>query len=153
MNQTLERSALENVLRKSFLNARIKKDTNAISILSLVITEIDNEVINNDRKPLSDKQVLQILRRFIKRLKESIEIYTKEGKEEQLQEDLEQLKLLESFLPKQLSNDEVKAIVKKIIDSGVTDFGKIMRTILEQHGDQVEARTVSEIIKNVLSNN
>ncbi len=104
---------------------------------------------------LSDEEALRIIQKLVKQGKDSATIYKEQNREDLATEELDQIKVLEKYLPQQMSAEELKAELKKLIDSvGATsmkDMGKVMGQATQQFAGKVEGRLISQIVKELLS--
>ena len=104
---------------------------------------------------LSDEEALRIIQKLVKQGKDSATIYKEQNREDLATEELDQIKVLEKYLPQQMSAEELKAELKKLIDSvGATsmkDMGKVMGQATQQFAGKVERRLISQIVKELLS--
>lgn len=100
---------------------------------------------------LSDEEVLGVLQKEAKKRKEAAEIYGNAGRNELEQKEKRELEIIASYLPAQLSREEVEVIVRKAVEAhGGKGFGAVMRAVLEEVQGRAEAKEVSEIVKRVL---
>ncbi len=101
-----------------------------------------------------EKEILAI-QSAIKTRKESLEIYTAQNREDLMKIEADEIAVIESYLPKQLSTDEVTDILKKIIaDTGATspkDMGKVMKVATPEIAGRADGKTVSELVKSLLT--
>ena len=103
---------------------------------------------------LTEDQEIKMLQRLVKMRKDSATIFTEQNRPDLAEPELAQITVIEQFLPAQLSEDEVEAIVAKIISetgaSGIASMGKVMRLASAQIGGQAEGKTISGIVKKLL---
>ena len=103
---------------------------------------------------LTEDQEIKMLQRLVKMRKDSATIFTEQNRMELAEPELAQITVIEQFLPAQLSEDEVEAIVAKIISetgaSGIASMGKVMGLASAQIGGQAEGKTISGIVKKLL---
>ena len=99
---------------------------------------------------------LKVLQKLVKQRKESAEIYKNQGRDDLAEVELFQSEIIENYLPEQLSEDEIKALIQNIITeagaSTMKDMGKVMGIASKQLAGKADNRTVSTIIKNLLNN-
>lgn len=104
---------------------------------------------------LSDEVATTILQKMVKQRKDSAEIYTTQGRADLAGDELAQLKVIQEFLPAQLSAEELESAIKSIIaETGaesMKDMGKVMGTATKQLAGKAEGRAVSEMVKKLLS--
>ena len=139
------------------LNESLKnKDKSVFPTLRLVISAIkDFKIASKVKdKDLKDQEIISILKKMTKQRNDSCEAYKKAGREDLLKKEQEELAIINSFLPKQMSEEETKNICEKVIkDLGATsikDMGKVMGTLKKDYGDVLDFSKVSNIIKQIL---
>ena len=103
---------------------------------------------------LSEADEIKMLQRLVKMRKDSAEIYTNQGRSDLAEPELAQIAVIEKFLPAQLSEAEIEAIVSKIIAetgaNGIASMGKVMGLASAQIGGQAEGKVISGIVKKLL---
>ena len=103
---------------------------------------------------LTEDQEIKMLQRLVKMRKDSAEIFTKQNRPDLAEPELAQIAVIEKFLPAQLSEAEVEAIIAKIIAetdaSGIASMGKVMGLASAQIGGQAEGKVISGIVKKLL---
>ena len=104
---------------------------------------------------LSDETATSILQKMVKQRKDSAEIYTSQNREDLAADELAQLRVIQEFLPAQLSAEELESVIKSIIaETGaesMKDMGKVMGTATKQLAGKAEGRAISEMVKKLLS--
>ena len=104
---------------------------------------------------LTDDQEIKLLQKLVKQRKDALEIYEKENREDLAQKEREEIKVIERFLPQQMSQDELRAELKKIIEQvGVTgpqDMGKVMGAATKAFAGRADGKTISATVKELLS--
>tara|TARA_E500000075_G_scaffold35301_1_gene31679 strand:- start:750 stop:1205 length:456 start_codon:yes stop_codon:yes gene_type:complete len=141
------------------LNEALKtKDKNTYPTLRLVVSAIkDAEIASRTKgqKEMSDSDIMAILKKMIKQRKESCEVYKKAGRNELLENETKEIKVISSFLPKQLGEEETKKICQEAIKSSrassMKDMGKVMGVLKSKHADTLDFSKVSSIIKELLN--
>lgn len=103
---------------------------------------------------LPDETAMAILQKMVKQRKDSAEIYTSQGRTDLAQDELAQLRVIQEFLPKQLSSEELEAAVKAIIaETGaqsLKEMGKVMGLATRQLAGKAEGKAISEMVKKLL---
>lgn len=106
-------------------------------------------------KELADGDIVKLIQKLIKQRKESAEMYSQAGRAELAENELAEAKCLEAYLPKQLSEAEVEEIIKGILAetgaSKMADIGKVMGIANKKLAGQADGRTISTIVKKLLS--
>ena len=104
---------------------------------------------------VSDETAIRLIQKLVKQGKESAELYSSQNRPELAQEELAQVAVMEKYLPKQMSEEEVTAVLKEIISSldasGPQDMGKVMGTATKQLAGKAEGRMISAIVKQLLN--
>lgn len=94
---------------------------------------------------------IKVLQKLVKQRKESGEIYKSQNRDDLFQIELEEQQVIEEYLPKQLSKEEVEAVIKEIISetgaTGMKDMGKVMGLANQKLAGQADGKTVSEVVK------
>ena len=140
------------------LNQSLKnKDKSVYPTLRLIISGIKNVLIANkakEIKELSDQDIMVILKKMVKQRNESCEVYKKAGRIELLEIETKEIGIINSFLPKQLSEEDTKRLceetIKKVGASSIKDMGKVMGDLKKTHGDILDFSKVGSIIKTIL---
>ncbi len=151
--------SLREKINENFNSALKSKNKTLISTLRLVLAAIkDKDIANrsNEKKEvIKDDEILKLLRKMKKQRQESVDLYKKGGRQELLQAEEEEIKVIDSYLPKQLGEEETRKICKEIISSlgatSVKDIGKIMGALKKQYSDTIDFSKVNVIIKGLLS--
>ena len=140
------------------LNQSLKnKDKNLYPTLRLIVSAIKDAVIANrtkENKNLNDQDIVGLLKKMVKQRNESCEVYKQAGRNELLETETEEIKIISAFLPKQLSEEETKKIceeiIKKVGASSIKDMGKVMGELKKTHADVLDFSKVGSILKAVL---
>ena len=105
---------------------------------------------------VSDETATKLIQKLVKQGKESAELYSSQNRPELAQEELAQVAVMEKYLPAQMSEEEVTAVLKEIISSvganGPQDMGKVMGAATKQLTGKAEGRMISAIVKQLLNN-
>jgi len=130
---------------------RFKSDV----LSNLKASILNEEVAKNKRdEGLSDSEIEQIVSREVKKRSESADLYTKAGRQELADSELKERDLLIEYLPKQLSEDEIKAVVLETIDeiskSGNINMGMVIGSVKQKLGTSADGAVVAKIVKESL---
>ncbi len=131
-------------------SARKSQDKAGTLLLSTVLSEIKNKKIELRRDPV-DADVIDVLRKSIKRRRESIEMYTKGARIDLADKESAEAAALEKYLPAQVSDDELRAAVKAAIAGGATQIGAVMGKVLPLFKGRAEGGTINAIAREELS--
>ena len=135
-------------INKDYITAFKEKNTVAKNLLSVVKGEIQTQEKNTGVDNLSDEEVLKILTKTSKSLNETIKALSPiDGKGEDLVQAGAELAIVQCYLPKQMSREEVTEKVKELVNSGITNIGAIMKEFAQLPADK---KIVSEVIKELI---
>ena len=140
------------------LNQSLKdKDKSLYPTLRLIVSGIKDVLIANrtkEVKDVSDQDIIGIMKKMVKQRNESCEVYKKAGRTDLLEIETKETEIINSFLPKQLSEEDTKKLcedaIKKVGASSIKDMGKVMGDLKKNHGDVLDFSKVGSIIKTVL---
>ena len=136
-------------INKDYMTAFKSKNTVAKNLLSVVKGEIQTIEKNTGVENMSDEDVLKILTKTAKSLNETIKSLSPiDGKGEDIVQACAELAIIECYLPKQMSKDEVTQKVTTLINSGITNIGAIMKEFAQLPADK---KMVSEVVKEIMN--
>ena len=146
---------LEERIQKDLVLAMKNRQENALAALRSIKTAIQNEKTNGTYHELTDSDVVGIIQKLIKQRKESMDIYSQAGRNELADKEQKEMLVLMEYVPKQLTEEEVEEKVKEIIAetgaSSMKDMGKVMGLATQRMKGLAEGKTISTIVKNLLS--
>ena len=136
-------------------NAMRAKDTIALEALRAIKSEILlAQTATGSKEEITEDDEVKILQKLVKMRKDSATIFTTQNRPDLAEPELAQIAIIEKFLPAQLSESEVEAIISKIIAetgvSGIASMGKVMGLASAQIGGAAEGKTISTIVKKLL---
>ena len=151
--------SLREKINQQFNTALKNKEKTLVSTLRLIIAAIKDKDIANrsgEKKGESkDQEIIKVLQKMKKQRQDSADLYKKGGREELLKVEEEEIKIIDAFLPKQLSEAETKKICKEIIESSgassIKDMGKIMGSLKKKYSDSIDFSKANIIIKGLLN--
>ena len=131
------------------------KDTVALEALRAIKSELLlAQTSSGSKEEISADEEIKLLQRLVKTRKESARIFTEQNRPDLAEPELAQVAVIEKFLPAQLSEEEIEAVIAKIIAetgaSGIASMGKVMGLASAQLGGTAEGKTVSTIVKKLL---
>ena len=129
--------------------ARKSQDKAGTLLLSTVLSEIKNKKIELRRDPV-DADVIDVLRKSIKKRRESNEMYAKGGRQDLADKEQSEAAALEKYLPAQVSEDELRAAVKQAIAGGATQIGAVMGKVLPQFKGRADGSVINAIAREEL---
>lgn len=146
------KAQIDNDIKQAML-AKNKEELEALrSIKSMILLAETEKGVSAE---ITSEAENKLLMKAAKQRKESAEIFQKENRPELAQRELVQLEVINRYLPKQLSEDEISAEVKKIIEQvgakGPQDMGKVMGTATKQLAGKADGKVISELVKKILS--
>lgn len=131
------------------------KDAVALEALRAIKSAILLAQTESSSKDLSEKDELKILQKLVKQRRDSAQIFTEQNRADLAEPELNQAKIIEKFLPEQLSEEEITTIVKQVIsDTGaasMSDMGKVMGAANAKIAGRADGKTISTIVKRELS--
>jgi uncharacterized protein YqeY len=119
-------------------------------LLGTILADVKNRQIELQREP-TDEDVLDVLRRGIKRRRESVEMYAKGAREDLAEKERGEVAMLEQYLPAQASADDIRAAVRAAIDGGAKNMGAVMGKVVPQFKGTAEGGTINAIVREELS--
>ncbi|MEL1242168.1 GatB/YqeY domain-containing protein [Flavobacterium flavipallidum] len=131
------------------------KDTVALEALRAIKSELLlAQTASGSKEEISEEEEIKLLQRLVKTRKESARIFTEQNRTDLAEPELAQVAVIEKFLPAQLSEAEIEAVIAKIIAetgaSGIAAMGKVMGLATAQLGGAAEGKVVSGIVKKLL---
>jgi uncharacterized protein YqeY len=124
-----------------------------VSTLRMLNAALKNKQIDK-RRPLTEEEVIETVRSLIKQRKDSIEQFTKGGRQDLVDKETAEVAVLEAYLPKQLAREELEAMIRDAIAQtgaqGARDMGKVMKALIPMVGGRADGKLMSELVKNAL---
>lgn len=147
--------ALEQKVMDELKQAMRAKDEVALRTLRAIKSAILLEKTSGSGKELTEADELKMLQKLAKQRKDSLDIYIQQNREDLAQKEREELGVIEKFLPKQMSAEELEAQLKDIIAqvgaSSPADMGKVMGTATKQLAGKADGKAISETVKRLLA--
>jgi uncharacterized protein len=133
------------------LNAARKAQDKALTlVLGTVLADVKNRRIELRRDP-SDEEVVDVLRKAIKRRRESVEMFLAAGRDDLVAKERGEVEVLERYLPPQVDTEEIRAAVRAAIGGGANNVGAVMGKVLPQFKGRAEGGTINAIVREELS--
>ena len=142
--------SLADRLRAAMNEARKQRDQARTLLLSTTLSDIKNREIELNRPPTDDETV-EVLRRGIKKRRESVEMYQKGGRPELAATETAEIKALEVFLPAAVPPEEIRAAVREAIAGGASDMGKLMGAVMPKFKGRADGKLVNQIVREELA--
>lgn len=135
--------------------ARDKQRTGALRLISAAIKDRDIVARGAGQPQANDTELVDLLAKMVKQRLESARIYEENGRAELAEQERAEIAVIEHYLPKQLSEDEAKAAIAKVVAdtgaSGVKDMGKVMAELKARHAGQMDFSKASAAVKAALT--
>ncbi len=147
---------LKEQILNDFKEAFKNKDLVAKNTLSMLKSEISNREIDLGvrEEGLKDEEVVKVVKSAVKKRKDAIEQFEKGGNMEMAESEKAELKVLEKYLPEQMSDEDIEIKVKEVIEkigaNSASDLGKVMGMVMGELGDKADGNTVREIASKLL---
>jgi uncharacterized protein len=143
-------TALLEKLQTDLNAARKDQNKSLVLVLGTVLADIKNRRIELRRDP-TDEEVVDVLRKSIKRRRESIEMYAAASRDDLAEKERAEAAMLEPYLPPSVADDELRAAVTAAISGGATTIGAVMGKVLPQFKGRAEGSVINAIAREELS--
>ena len=145
-------SLLKNITNEMYLSMK-SGDKEKANTLRTLISKLKDQQIKL-RKDISDEEALKIIKTLVKQRKESAEIYSKAGREELAEKENFEISILDNYLPKLISEEDVLSLIKKIVDEtnakDLSDIGKVMPLVMQRGKGKVDGKIANRILRSIL---
>ena len=150
---------LRNKFKNELLEAMKEKDTTRVSTLRLILAAIKDRDLESKRKGngdhITDSHILDILAKMVKQRNETAKIYEKAGRNELLEAEKEEIRIISDFLPKQMTEKEIRnavdSTIKETNSKSIKDMGLLMSKLKEKYAGSCDFALVSKIAREMLS--
>ncbi|MBC7262753.1 MAG: GatB/YqeY domain-containing protein [Chloroflexi bacterium] len=140
------------MVRAAITNEELARSATAYQDLERAGKDVEGTQI---RYQLTDQEILDVIRREIKQHRDSLDAFQKAGRQDLIAEEKAILATLESYLPKQMTREEIAAAALVVIEEtgakGPGDLGTVMRVLLPRIKDRADGRTVNEVVRDLLT--
>ena len=149
-------NTLETKIQEALILAIKSKDTIRVSALrSIKATITEAKTAANGKKELEDSDIVKIIQKLAKQREESAAIYKEHNRDDLANNELAELNVLNDFLPKKLTEDELIAVIEKFIKelnaTTIKDMGKVIGSINKEYMGKVDGSVVAKLVKSKLS--
>ena len=149
---------LRTQIDEKFKSAFKLKNTEEVNTLRLIRSAIKNKDIENrsggNIEPINDKEIFNTLIYLVKQRRDSIESFKASARNDLIEQEKKELEIINQFLPKQLSADEIRIIIKKFFSdnniSSIKEMGKIMGYLKSNHAGNIDLSVAGKIAKDLL---
>jgi uncharacterized protein len=142
-------SALQARLQSELNASRKAQDKPATLLISTTLSEVKNRGIELKRD-LTDDDVIDVVRKAIKKRRESIDLYEKGGRQDAADKERAEVVMLQKYLPPEVSTDELRAAVKAAIAGGANNVGAVMGKVMPQFKGRAEGSVINAIAREEL---
>jgi uncharacterized protein YqeY len=129
-------------------------DTRRLSVLRMLLSAVKTAAIDKKVKMLEEGAIIEIIQRQVKQHKESIAQFEKGNRADLVENETAELKILEGYLPAQLSEEEILAILREAVrETGATtkaDIGKVMKAVMDKVKGKAEGKLVNQLAMSLL---
>ncbi len=144
--------SLQNKVMEQLKNAMKAKDAVALESLRAIKSAILlAQTESGAKEELAESEELKLLQKLVKQRKDSAAVYKEQGRDDLAQPELDQVAIIEKFLPEALSEEEIEKVVVMTIESigasGMKDMGKVMGIVSKELAGQADGKTISTIVK------
>ena len=151
--------SLKVTIETEYKNALKSKDKIKISTYRLILSSIKDLDISNrsgpNKKETDDEDIKKLLKKMMKQITESIDIYKKNNRSDLLEIEQNEFNILSSFLPKQLNDEDTKKICEETISklgaSSIKDMGKVIGELKKKHADEIDFSKAGALLKQILN--
>ncbi len=146
---------LEEKVLNDYKEAMKAKDTLKSSVLSFLRAEMINTATAKKKAKLDDAEIIPVIKKQIKQRQDSIEQFTKGGRQDLADKETKELAILKSYLPPEMPEEEIKKIIEEAVAStgaqGLKDMGKVMKEVTAKVSGQADGKLVSDLVRLRLS--
>ncbi len=146
---------LEEKFNSKLKEALKAKDAIRASVIRMLKADITNTEIKMKKSKLADDDIMKIIKTHIKRHKDSIEQFSKADRKDLSDKEEKELAILNEYIPKQLSDEDLEVLVKKVIaEGGFTskkEFGTVMKKVIEASKGTADGKRVSSLVSKMLT--
>lgn len=146
---------LEEKIFNDYREAMKNQDKLKSSALSFLRAEMINVAVAKKKKNLDDNEVISVIRKQIRSHQDSIGQFEIGGRLDLVDKENKELEILKSYLPKEISADEIKKIIEEVVSAtgaiGMRDMGRVMKEVMAKVGNTADSRLVSDLVKQRLS--
>ena len=146
----------ENVNNALSESLKSKQSDRVLTLRAIVSAKKDKEIEKRtqDKKDVTDEDMISILNKMLKQRKESVEMYQKASRQDLVDKENTEIKIIEEFLPQQLSQEEVQKVCNQVISnvgaSSLKDMGKVMAVLKEKYLGKMDFSLAGKILKDKL---
>ncbi|MFB3925479.1 MAG: GatB/YqeY domain-containing protein [Syntrophales bacterium] len=145
---------LKEKIDSEMVQAAKAKDRLRLSAIRMIKTAVHNKEIDLKR-PMTDTDIVQVLASLVKQRNDSIEQFKQGGRQDLVEKEEAELRVVRGFMPEEMSREEVEAEIKKVIHeigaASIKDMGKVMKAVMPRVTGRADGKMVSDMVKSMLS--
>jgi hypothetical protein len=138
-------------LKEEMVGAQRSGDEILLETLRFILAQLHNREIEKRSRgkeaSLTDEEVIEVLRREIKKRKEAIALYKKGGREELAEKEEKEAEIIGKYVPAAMNREEIEKIIEELKAAGVSGFNALMKGVMQKAGGRAEGKIVAELIK------
>ena len=146
---------LEDKILNDYKEAMKSKDTLKSSVLSFLRADMINVAVAKKKTKLDDSEVIPVIKKQIKQRQDSIEQFSKGGRIDMAEKEKKELEILKTYLPPELSTEEIKKIIEEAVATtcaqDMKDMGKVMKEVNARVAGQADGKLVSDLVRERLA--
>ena len=147
------RDDINNALKEA-MKARNERNVSTLRLMNAAIKDKDIEARGNGKGPLTDEELLSVFQKMVKQRQESADLYEKGGRPELAKQEQEEIAIINSYLPQQMSEDETKAAIAAAIKetgaASMKDMGKVIGILRGKYVGKMDFAKASGLVKGML---
>jgi len=140
---------------KQAMKTQDKRRIATLRLINAAVKDRDIAARTGGKDNVSDDEIRELLQKMVRQREESVVVYAEAGRTELAEQEREEIEIIRDFLPRQLSEDEVKCaceeVVKDIGAAGLRDMGKCMATLKERYPGKIDFGRASAVVKQMLN--
>ena len=140
-------------IAEDLIKAQKLKDELVVSVLRMLNAAIKNAEISLRPKPLEEADMTSVISKEMKKLRDSLEDFKKAARQDLADKVEQEIKIIEKYLPEQMSREQVKEVVEKTIaemQATAKDIGKVMGKLTKDLKGKAESSTIAQMVKDLL---
>ena len=140
-------------IKSDMYDAMKSGDKDKAGTLRTLLAKLKDRQINN-RKDLSEKDYISVIKTLVKQREEAADMYEKAGRDSLAQKEKIEFDILNSYLPEMMSEVEIRNLIESVISEtnakGITEMGKVMPLVMQKGGDAIDGKMANQILRELL---
>ncbi len=142
--------SLYDKIEADFKEALKQKEELKLATLRMLKSALHNLAIENKSQVLDDQAVMSVLKKELKKRQDAIESFKAAGRNDLLEKESQEAKILSDYLPEMMSPDEIKIIIDQVVAGGQKEFGSVMKEVMAKTKGMADGKQVSELVRQKL---